>query len=133
MDTQIAALLAQFGAAGLMGWMWLAERRTAALRDKQLSDLHDRLMQERTNAAALFSVLADNTRALTALEVGQRDVAAAIERLTGSLAIVGRGEIVGRASRPPPESPVGRASRPSSESSVVRASRPPSDPKTPQH
>jgi len=86
MDTQIAALLAQFGAAGLMGWMWLAERRTAALRDKQLSDLHDRLMQERTNATALFSVLADNTRALTALEIGQRDVAAAIERLTGSLA-----------------------------------------------
>jgi hypothetical protein len=80
-DAQIAAALAQFGAAGLIGWMWLSERRAAAARERQLDEAHDRLMHERPQLAALLSVLRDNTRALTALELGQRQVAAALERL----------------------------------------------------
>ena len=81
-DAQIAAALAQFGAAGLIGWMWLTERRAAAARERQLADLHDRLMHERPQLAALLAVLRDNTRALTALELGQRHVAAALEGLS---------------------------------------------------
>jgi hypothetical protein len=80
-DPQLAAALAQFGAAGLIGWMWLSERRAAAARERQLAELHERLMHERPQLAALLAVLRDNTRALTALEVGQRHVAAALERL----------------------------------------------------
>jgi hypothetical protein len=74
--------LAQAGAAGLIGWMWLAERRAAAARDRQLSELHDRLMQERTSLSAVLSVVRDNTRALTALETGQRALASILDRLT---------------------------------------------------
>lgn len=73
--------LAQLGAAGLIGWMWLTERRAAAAREKQLADLHDRVMQERTHVAALLAVVRDNTRALAALEAGQRGIVALLERV----------------------------------------------------
>jgi hypothetical protein len=75
------AALAQFGVAGLIGWMWLAERRAAAARDRQLAELHERLMQERPHTAILLEVVRDNTRALTALDLGQRTLAGLLERL----------------------------------------------------
>lgn len=77
--------LAQLGAAGLIGWMWLTERRAAAVREKQLADTHDRIMQERTAVSALLAVVSDNTRALAALEAGQRAIAAVLERAAGSV------------------------------------------------
>ncbi len=80
-DTELATALAQCGAAGLIGWMWLSERRAAATREAQLRELHERLIQERPQLAALLSVIRDNTRALTALESGQRTLAAALDRL----------------------------------------------------
>ena len=80
-DTELAAAFAQCGAAGLIGWMWLSERRAAAARDAQLRELHERLIQERPQLSALLAVIRDNTRALSALESGQRAIAAALERL----------------------------------------------------
>jgi hypothetical protein len=80
-DPDLTAALAQLGAAGLIGWMWLSERRAAAARERQLSQLHDRLMQERVSLSALVSVVRDNTRALSALESGQRAIASAMDRL----------------------------------------------------
>lgn len=81
MPPDLTAALAQCGAAGLIGWMWLAERRAAAARDRQLSQLHDRLIQERLSLSTLVSVVRDNTRALSALESGQRAIASAMDRL----------------------------------------------------
>jgi hypothetical protein len=72
MNPDLAASLAQFGTAGLIGWMWLTERRAAAQRERQLSEAHDRLMQERKTFELLLAAIHDNTRVLTALEVGQR-------------------------------------------------------------
>ena len=83
-DLDFAAAAAQFGTAGLIGWMWLSERRAAASRERQLAELHERLMQERPQTATLLEVVRDNTRALTALEVGQRAVTAVLERLAGA-------------------------------------------------
>ena len=77
----LAASLAQLGAAGLIGWMWLAERRAAAARENQLRELHERLIQERPQLAVLLAVVRDNTKALTALEVGQRGLAVVMDRL----------------------------------------------------
>ncbi len=77
----LAASLAQLGAAGLIGYMWLSERRAAAARETQLRELHERLMQERPQLAVLLAVVRDNTRALTVLQTGQRRLAAAIEQL----------------------------------------------------
>jgi hypothetical protein len=85
MEPEITATLAQLGAAGLIGWLWLAERRAAAARETQLRELHDRILQERPQIAALLAVVRDNTRALTALEAGQRAIAAVVERVSGKM------------------------------------------------
>ena len=76
----LAASLAQLGAAGLIGYMWLSERRAAAAREAQLRELHERLIQERPQLAVLLAVVRENTRTLTALEVGQRAIAHLLSR-----------------------------------------------------
>ena len=96
-EPEIATSIAQLGAAGLIGWMWLAERRAGAARETQLRELHDRLMQERPQIAALLSVVQDNTRALSALDAGQRAIATAIERLCGTKAGTGPRRVKSRA------------------------------------
>src|SRR5262245_34657440 len=82
-ESDIATALTQFGVAGLIGWMWLTERRAAAARDKQLAEAHDRLVDARTAVNVLLSALDQNTRALTAIEIGQRRVIDLLERLSG--------------------------------------------------
>lgn len=86
LEAELTATLAQLGAAGLIGWLWLAERRAAAARETQLRELHDRILQERPQIAALLAVVRDNTRALTALEAGQRAIAGVVERVGGKMA-----------------------------------------------
>lgn len=80
MEAELAAL-AQFGSAGLIAWMWLTERRAAAARERQLRETHDRLMGERERTEVLVRLVADGTRAVTALEAAQRELARAVERL----------------------------------------------------
>lgn len=80
-ESDIATALAQFGVAGLIGWMWLTERRSAAARDQQLAQAHDRLIDGRANINVLLSALDQNTRALTAIEIGQRRAVDLLERL----------------------------------------------------
>lgn len=80
---EFAAAVAQFGTAGLIGWMWLAERRAAFVREKQMGEAHDRLMAERSSFEAVLQALRDNTKALASLEVGQRELAGAIAGLSG--------------------------------------------------
>jgi len=74
MEEHVIAAVAQFGAAGLIGWMWLTERRTAVERERQLADLHARVMEDRTSLTVPVGALSDNTKALTALEAGQREL-----------------------------------------------------------
>ncbi|HVZ94757.1 MAG TPA: hypothetical protein VG797_09630 [Phycisphaerales bacterium] len=81
MDPDQLNTVAQFGMAGLIGWMWLVERRASSTRDKQLSDAHDRILEQRTQLDALTRLIADNTRAVASLEAGQRALADLITRL----------------------------------------------------
>ena len=81
----LAALLTQFGAAGLMGWMWLAERRSAQTRDTQIAELHTRLLQERLQFDSLASIARDCAKAVAAIEVGQRTIAERLTQLLGEL------------------------------------------------
>lgn len=83
-DAQLAATLTQFGVAGLIGCLWLLERRAAGERERQLGDMHERLIDERKQIDVLLAALAANTRALTALEVGQRGLAVVLSRLARS-------------------------------------------------
>jgi hypothetical protein len=92
METQIASALAQFGAAGLIGWMWLTERRHSSARERQLCEAHERLVQERSSVESLLRVIGDNTRALAALEAGQRRLAAVLDAMATREAGVPRAE-----------------------------------------
>lgn len=76
--------LVQFGVAGLMAWMWLTERRGAAVREKSIEEAHARLMEQRTQLGVLMDVVRENTRALVALEGAQRSLVRLVERLDGS-------------------------------------------------
>lgn len=74
MPPDILPALAQLGAAGLIGWMWLTERRAAAEREQQLREAHAAILDERPRLEVLLRALDANTRAITALEVGQRQL-----------------------------------------------------------
>ncbi len=78
MSDPLITMLLQFGAAGLIGAMWLAERRQASVRERQLSEAHDRLMAQERELAALFKVVQDNTRAITAMQEMCRQIAARV-------------------------------------------------------
>jgi len=91
MEAELAAAFAQFGVAGLIGWMWLSERRAAAARERQLAEAHERIMAERDRNEALVRLVADSTRAVTALESSQRELSRVVERFGGLLAGVCRG------------------------------------------
>jgi len=85
LELDLVASLAQFGAAGLIGFMWLTERRNAAERERQLTGAHDRLLEQRLQLEQLVRVVGDNTRAMTRVEESQRAVANALAQLRGAL------------------------------------------------
>lgn len=79
-DATLATVIAQFGAAGLIAWMWLCERRAAALREQQLAEAHERILAQQTTLDVLLRSIDANTRALTALEVGHHRLLVILER-----------------------------------------------------
>jgi hypothetical protein len=81
MDTDVLVQATQFGIAGLIAWMWMTERRAALGRETQLSEAHDRLMEQRAQLDALVRLIAENTRALAALEAGLAALQRIIERI----------------------------------------------------
>ena len=80
-DPDTMTAFAQFGLAGMVGGMWLWERRAAGDRERQLTEAHERLTADRLQLNVLVDTLRDNTRALAALEAGQRALAAVLARL----------------------------------------------------
>ncbi len=85
-EAELAAAVMQFGTAGLIGWLWITERRTAGTRERQLHEAHDRLMSQESHVRTILSALEANTRALVMLEAGQRDLA----RVIGGSGTIGR-------------------------------------------
>lgn len=59
--------LSSLGAAGIMGAMWLWERRTSSSREKQLDDAHARILADKVQLDALMELVKQNTEALTHL------------------------------------------------------------------
>lgn len=74
-------MLAQFGMAGLIAWMWLTERRAGLARERQIEEAHRRLTQEQESLAVVLRVVEANTRAMASLEIGQRELASLIREL----------------------------------------------------
>ncbi len=57
--------LTNLGAAGIMGAMWLWERRTSRQREQQLDEAHARIMQDRVGLEQLIDVVRQNAEALS--------------------------------------------------------------------
>lgn len=72
MESELLGAATQFGIAGLMAWMWLTERRASTDRERQMNEAHQRLMEDRVHFGAVIELVRENTRAVTALEAGQR-------------------------------------------------------------
>lgn len=66
--------LANFGTAGLMGAMWLWERRTSRQRDQQLDESHSRILSDRIQLDQLITLVRQNTEALTRLTTTQEQL-----------------------------------------------------------
>ena len=59
--------VASLGAAGLMGAMWLWERRTSQKREQQLDEAHARILGDRVQLDQLMSVVRQNAEAIARL------------------------------------------------------------------
>ena len=59
--------ITSLGAAGLMGAMWLWERRTSQKRENQLDDAHMRILGDRVQLEQLMSVIKQNAEAIARL------------------------------------------------------------------
>jgi hypothetical protein len=59
------------GVAGMMGVMWLWERRTSRQREEQIDEAHARIMADRVMLDQLMDVVQRNTEALTKLAAGR--------------------------------------------------------------
>ena len=75
------SILSEFGAAGLIGLLWIIERRASGAREQELREAHAKIMNQRRHLDLLLNVIRDNTQALTSLEQTQRRVVELIERL----------------------------------------------------
>lgn len=56
--------LTSFGAAGLMGAMWLIERRLSRRREQQLEEAHDRICRDEERLDVLTDVVGRNNAAI---------------------------------------------------------------------
>jgi hypothetical protein len=74
MDQDVLSIMTQFGAAGLIGLMWVVERRHAAGRERQLEEAHTKLVSQGQALEALLDVVKDNTRVIATLEQTQRQL-----------------------------------------------------------
>ncbi len=66
--------LTSFGAAGLMGAMWLWERRNSRTREEQLTDAHSRIIRDEQRLGKLIEVVEHNTVAMTRFTETQHSV-----------------------------------------------------------
>lgn len=65
--------IAGLGAAGLMGAMWLWERRSSQRREQQLDEAHARIVADRMQIDTLVDLVRQNTQALARLAELLRD------------------------------------------------------------
>ena len=77
--------LASFGAAGMMGAMWLWERTLSRNRERQLSEAHGRLLRDEQRLSKLVQVVEHNTDAVARFTETQRQVVDALKDLVKEL------------------------------------------------
>jgi hypothetical protein len=73
--------LTQFGAAGLMGALWIYERMLSRRRESQLNAAHEQLMHQQKELSELIQLVRRNTRAMKAFERTQSQLKYTLERI----------------------------------------------------
>ena len=66
-DVNALDSVASLGAAGMMGAMWLWERRTSQKREQQIDESHARIVADRVQLDQLIDVVRQNTDAMSRL------------------------------------------------------------------
>jgi len=77
--------LASFGAAGLMGAMWLWERKLSRTREDQLTEAHGRIVRDEQRLGRLVDVVEQNTAAVAGFTETQRQAVDALRDLIKEL------------------------------------------------
>ena len=72
--------VASLGAAGLMGAMWLWERRTSQKREQQLDEAHARILGDGVQIDQLISVVRQNAEAFARLCTTQDQLLRQLDR-----------------------------------------------------
>ena len=72
--------LTSFGVAGLMGAMWLWERRTSQKREQQIDEAHARILGDRVQLEQLMAVVRTNAEAISRLSATQEQLLRQMER-----------------------------------------------------
>ncbi len=80
-DLSIVYDLASFGAAGLMGAMWLWERKLSRLREQQLTEAHGRILRDEERLGKFVQVVEQNTSAVSRFTETQRQVVETLKDL----------------------------------------------------
>jgi hypothetical protein len=75
--------ITSLGAAGIIGWMWLWERRTGRDREAQLDQAHQRIIADQIHLETVLHTLAANTEAVTKLIAVCEEMARELERRPG--------------------------------------------------
>ncbi len=73
--------IAQLGVAGLMGAMWLWERRTSQKREQQIDEAHSRIIIDGVQLEELITVVKHNASAMTELSATQRQLIAELKEV----------------------------------------------------
>ncbi len=77
--------VASYGAAGIMGAMWLWERKASRQREEQLSSAHDRIMRDEERLGQLTHVVEQNTSAIVEFNQTQRETCETLKHLVEEL------------------------------------------------
>jgi hypothetical protein len=81
--TDALSQLTSLGAAGIMGAMWLWERRQSQQRDQQLDESHARILGDRVQLDQLIEVVKTNAEAMTRLGTVQDQLIRTLEEKGG--------------------------------------------------
>lgn len=77
--------LASLGAAGVMGAMWLWERRSSQQREEQLTQAHGRIVRDEERLTMLTQVVEQNTAAIARFNETQRQTCETLKHLVEEL------------------------------------------------
>ncbi len=81
MENLMIANLTSFGSAGLMGALWLWERRLSRRREEQLSEAHERILRDEQRLECLRRVVSQNTAAIARFTETQRELSRTVSNV----------------------------------------------------